>query len=147
MTFDSLSTTNLWLGIIATVTVIEFAMLVVAGVMILRLYRKITVTIDEVKQQHIAPIAAKVDHIVAQVQDVTDRVKRADDSVRAAVGRVEDAAGRVFGVAKHAWPVAAGWRAVGAAVATFVNGGRSTRTPPSPALPARRTGTESWRAR
>jgi len=146
MTLDSLSTTNVWLGIIATVTAIEFLMLIVGGVMVLRLYRKITVTIDEVKQQHIAPIAAKVDHIVAQVQDVTDRVKRADDSVRSAFGRVEDAAGRVFGVARHVWPVAAGWRAVGAAVATFVNG-RSARTTAPAALAPRRTGTESWRVR
>lgn len=147
MTFDSLSTTNLWLGIIASVTVLEFVMLIVAGVMIMRLYRKITVTIDEVKQQHIAPLAAKVDHIVAQVQDVTDRVKRADASVRATVGRVEDVASRVLGVARYAWPVTAGWRAVGAAVATFVNGGRSTRTSAPTALAPRRTGTESWRAR
>jgi len=128
MTPDNLGTTNIWLGIIAMVTLVEFLMLVVAGFLGLRLYRKITDAIDDVKSQHIAPIAAKVDHMVAEVQDVTARVRRADDAVRAAVGRVEDGVGRVIGLTKYGWPVVAGWRAVRAAAGAFTHGAR--RTPP-----------------
>ena len=138
MTLDNLSTTNVWLGIIATVTLIEFLMLVVGGVLAFRLYKKINGTIDEVKEKHIAPIAAKVDHIVAEVQEVTARVRRADDAVRSAVGRVEDGVGRVLSLTRHGWPVMAGWRAVSAAVGTFVRRGPVNDVPrPIAATPPR----------
>ena len=48
MTIDSLGTTNIWLGIIATVTLLEFLMLIAGGVLVVRLYKKVTVSIDEI---------------------------------------------------------------------------------------------------
>lgn len=132
MTLDNLGTTNIWLGIIAIVTLVQFLVLVAAGVLALRLYQKVTAAIDDIKQQHIAPIAAKVDHLVDEVQDVTARVRRADDAVRAAVGRVEDGVGHVVALTRYGWPVMAGWRAVSAAMGTFA---RRRGTAPRTGIP------------
>ena len=121
----NLGMTNVWLAIIALVTLAEFVMIVAAGVMAWRLYGKITMAIDQIEQRHIAPLTAKVHVLVGEMREVTAKVRHAEESIRGVMTSVEDKAKVVAAIAQKGWPVLAGVRAVSAAVRAFSNGGHS----------------------
>ena len=102
----SLDTTNLLLGILAAVGVVEAVLLVGIGVMLWRLYAHARRTIREIEQRQIAPLAARanalmtsVDHVLTDVKDVTSRVaqqaERLDSAIRTAADHADETAGRV----------------------------------------------------
>jgi len=130
----NLGTTNIWLAIIALVTLAEFLMIVAAGVMAWRLYSKITATVDQIEQRHIAPLTAKVHVLVGEMREVTAKVKHTEESIRGVVTSVED---KVSAIAQKGWPVLGGVRAVSAAVRAFSNGGHSRTEPELPATAQR----------
>jgi DNA repair ATPase RecN len=106
MPAGNLDTTNLLLGIMAAVSVLEALLLVALGLMAYRLYAQALRTVQEIEQRQIAPLMTqlnalmvKVDGILADVRDVTSRVtqqtERVDSAIRHTMDRVDETAGRV----------------------------------------------------
>ena len=106
MNAGNLDTTNLLLGIMAAVSVLEALLLIGVGVMAYRLYAQAMRTIQEIEARQIAPLVARVnalmlrvDAILVDVKDVTARVtnrtERVDAAIRNTMDRVDETAGRV----------------------------------------------------
>ena len=94
-----LGTTNLLLGIMAAVSVLEALLLVgiaVAGVIV---YRRVMDLINGLETRQIAPVMARVNAILEDVKGVTTKVKeeteRVDHAIRTTMDRVDDTADRV----------------------------------------------------
>jgi methyl-accepting chemotaxis protein len=106
MVAGNLDTTNLLLGIMAAVSVIEGLLLIGIGILAYRLYTQAMRTVREVEERQIAPLVAKVnalmirvDAILLDVKDVTARVtsrtERVDSAIQHTIDRVDETAGRV----------------------------------------------------
>jgi hypothetical protein len=106
MVDGNLNTTNVLLGIMAAVSVLQAIVLIGLGFFAVRLYRQAMVTLREVEEKHVAPITAKVhalsarvDAIVGDVQDVTSRVTRqtarVDSAIHHTIHRVDETASHV----------------------------------------------------
>src|SRR5690242_11031118 len=84
MTVD-LTTTNVLLGIVAAVSVLEALGLVALIVGMGVVFRRLMATIDGIESRQIAPAAARVNAILDDVRDVTSTIKsgvdRVDDSL------------------------------------------------------------------
>jgi uncharacterized protein YoxC len=127
-----LTTTNVLLGIMAVVSVLEALALIAAGVMGLRLYRQTTEQIkqvtDQVKvleQRHVEPLAAQATSILQTVQRIAARVEhsttRVDSVVDSTVHGAEVAVDRVQGgMRKTAGTVVGVVRGVRTAIETFL---------------------------
>jgi hypothetical protein len=122
---QELSTINVWLAILALVSLAEFLMIVAAGIVGFRLYRKTTALLDRAETTYVAPLAARAHVVVAEAQGVVRRAQHLEERVRGMVTRVEDMGGRVSAVAQHAWPVLGTWRAVSAALHAFRGNGEA----------------------
>ena len=92
MNAANLDTTNLLLGIMAAVSVLEAVLLVGIGVMAYKLYGQAMRTIREVEQRQIAPLVTRVDAlmtrvdaILGDVRDVTSRVSTRTERVDSAI--------------------------------------------------------------
>jgi len=94
-----LGTTNLLLGIMAVVGVIEVLVVIGVGVAGWMMYRRVIALVNGLEQRHIVPLLARVDAILDDVKGVTGKVReetnRVDHAIRATMGRVDDAADRV----------------------------------------------------
>jgi len=94
----NLATTNLLLGIMAAVSVLEALLLVGAGIAAFVLYRRVTELVVDFEKR-VAPTTARVHAILDDVKDVTAKVKeetdRVDHAIRATMDRVDDTADRV----------------------------------------------------
>jgi pyrimidine operon attenuation protein/uracil phosphoribosyltransferase len=84
MTSD-LATTNLLLGIMAAVSLLEALMLVglFAGVFVL--YRRLMRTVADLESKHVAPASARINAILDDVKTVTSVVSDAAYSTNSAV--------------------------------------------------------------
>ena len=92
MNAGNLDTTNLLLGVMAAVSVLEAVMFIGVGVMAYRLYRHAMQTMREVEARQIAPLVARmdalmtrVDAILVDVRDVTSRVSNRTERVDTAI--------------------------------------------------------------
>ncbi len=98
MTTD-LGTTNLLLGIMAVVSVIEVLCLLGAAIGGFILYRRSMQLVNELAQRQVAPAMARVNGILDDVKGVTGRVseeaERMDHAIRDTVVRVDETADRV----------------------------------------------------
>lgn len=98
MTAD-LGTTNLLLGIMAAVSVLEALVLIGIGVAGYRAYQRVTTLVEGLEQRQVAPAIARVNAILDDVKGVTTRVKqeteRVDQAIRTTIDRVDDTADRV----------------------------------------------------
>ena len=131
MTID-LTTTNVLLGIMAAVSVLEALALIAAGVMGMRLYKQTTEQIkqvnDQVKaleQRYVDPLSAQAASILQTVQRIAARVEhsttRVDSVVDSTVNSAEAAADRVqTGVRKTTNTVVGVVRGVRTAIETFL---------------------------
>jgi hypothetical protein len=101
-----METTNLLLGIMAAVSVLEALLLIGAGIVAYRLYAQAMRAISEIEQRQVAPLVAKVtvlmdkvDGILVDVKDVTARVtkqsERVDSAIHGTLERVDETATRV----------------------------------------------------
>lgn len=135
MTQD-LAATNMWLAVIALVSLAEFLIIVAAAVAGFRLYRRANALIDRAESTYVAPLADRLNTVLGEAQDVVRRVQRLEERGRAMLARVEGTASRVSSVAEYAWPVLGTWRAVSAAVSLLINGNHE-RTAPGPVTKAR----------
>jgi len=134
MIAGNLDTTNLLLGIMAAVSVLEALLLIGVGIMAWNLYRQAMQTIREVEQRQIAPLAARVNALMARVDAILDDVRgvtsrvtqqteRVDSAIRTTIDRVDETADRVrHSVASRVNRVMGVVHGVRAAFETFFNG-------------------------
>jgi len=96
---SDLATTNVLLGIMAAVSVLEALLLIGVSAGAFMIYRKLLALVDGVEARQVAPMMARVNAILDDVKGVTRQVKeeteRVDQAIRATMVRVEDAADRV----------------------------------------------------
>jgi hypothetical protein len=127
---ESLTTTNVWLGILAVVSLLEFLMIVVAGLLGYKLYKQVTTTIETMERVHIAPLRARVDGILDEVQVVTDKVKHAQESVTEALKHVAGTGTMVAGAVKsRTWPIIGIIQGLRSAANTVMKNGRKDDPP------------------
>jgi hypothetical protein len=94
-----LGTTNLLLGIMAAVSVLEALLVVGVGIACWMVYRRVMVLVDGLEQRQVAPAMARVNAILDDVKEVTAKVReetdRVDHAIRTTMDRVDDTADRV----------------------------------------------------
>jgi hypothetical protein len=94
-----LHTTNVLLGIMAAVSVLEALLLIGMGVGGYLVYSRVMTLVKDLEARQIAPLRVKVDAILADVQSITARVsqqtERVDHAISDTMGRVDETAGRV----------------------------------------------------
>jgi len=126
----NLGTTNVLLGIMAAVSVLEALVVIGAGIAGFMVYRKVMQLVADLEARQIAPLREKVEGILGDVKTVTARVsqqtERVDHAISGTMERVDETAERV----KHsvrdkvsqATGVVRGIRAVVASVLSSVAG-------------------------
>ncbi len=103
---ESLATTNVWLAILAIVSLVEFLMIAAAGIAAYIGYRRVMTVVENVERVHIAPLRARVDALLDEVHMITAKVKHAQDSVGDVVSHVVGAGGLIADTVKaKAWPI------------------------------------------
>ena len=134
MVEGNLNTTNLLLGIMAAVSVLEALLLVGVGIMAWKLYQQTMETVRDIERRQVAPLAAKVhalmgtvDGILVDVKGITSRLNQQSERVNSAISttidRVDETADRVkTSLAYRVQRVANLVQSVRAAVGTFFNG-------------------------
>jgi uncharacterized protein YoxC len=134
MVEGNLDTTNLLLGIMAAVSVLEALVLIVIGFMAWKLYGQTLQTVREIEQRQVAPLMAKVDTlmrrvdgILGDVQGITSRVgaqtERVNSAISTTIDRVDETADRVkHSLAYRVNRVLGLVHGVRTAVGTFFNG-------------------------
>jgi hypothetical protein len=101
-----LGTTNLLLGIMAAVSVLEALVIIGAGIATFMVYKKVTALVDKgmvlatgIEARQVAPAMMRVNAILDDVKDVTAKVKseteRVDNAIHSTIDRIDDTADRV----------------------------------------------------
>ena len=116
----NLDTTNMLLGIMAAVSVLEALLLIGLGIGGFMVYRRVMQLVNDLETRQIAPLREKVDAILLDVKTVTARVseqtERVDHAISGTIHRVDETADRVKGSVRdkvsQAVGVARGIRAV-----------------------------------
>ena len=98
MTGD-LGTTNLLLGIMAAVSVLEAVAMIGIGIAGYMVYNRVMELVAGLETRQVAPAMARVNAILDDVKIVTDKVKeeteRVDQAIHRTIDRVDDTADRV----------------------------------------------------
>ena len=103
---NDLTTTNVWLAILAIVSFIEFLMIAAAGLFAYKAYKQVMTVVENVERVHIAPLRARVDAILDEIEVITGKVKQAQDSVSAAFHAATTAGSILAGTVKSkTWPI------------------------------------------
>ena len=132
-----LGTTNMFLGIMAAVSVLQALLLVGVGIGAFMMYRRTMQLVNDLEARQIAPLREKVDGILVDVKAVTARVSQQTERVNHAISgtmeRVDETAHRVKGSVhdriNQVLGVARGLRAV----VSSVTSNHTRREPPAPA--------------
>lgn len=120
-----LTTTNLWLAILAIVGLVEFLMICVAGFFAYRMYQKAMHTLETVERVHIAPLHARVDTLLDEVQTITYKVKHAQESMSDAMRHVAGTGNAVaYAVKARTWPILGIIQGLRTAAAIVMKNGR-----------------------
>jgi len=94
-----LGTTNLLLGIMAAVSVLEALLLIGMGIGGFMLYRKVMTLVEGLEVRQVAPAMARVNAILDDVKEVSAKVKdetvRVDHAIHNTIDRIDDTADRV----------------------------------------------------
>ncbi|CAN5673042.1 hypothetical protein BH23ACI1_BH23ACI1_12120 [soil metagenome] len=137
MTNGNLETTNLMLGIMAAVSVLEALVLIGIAIGGFMMYRRVMRLVTELETRQIAPLREKVDGILLDVKAVTARVseqtERVDHAITDTMGRVDDTATRVTSSVREKVNQATGVVRGIRAVLVSLLGGDSREEPPAPA--------------
>jgi hypothetical protein len=95
----NLGTTNVILGIMAAVSVLEALLIVGIGVAGYLVYRRVMDLVEGIEARQVAPAMARVNAILDDVKVVSAKVKeeaeRVDYAIRSTMDRVDDTADRV----------------------------------------------------
>ena len=116
----NLETTNMWLGIMAVVSVLEALLLIGLGVGGFMMYRRVMTLVADLETRQVAPLREKVDGILVDVKTITERVsqqtERVDHAISGTMDRVDETAERMKHTVRdrvaHATGVVRGVRAV-----------------------------------
>jgi hypothetical protein len=94
-----LGTTNLFLGIMAVVSVLEALLLIGIGVAGFMAYRRVMTLVTSMEEQHVAPTMVRVNAILDDVKIVSAKVKeetqRVDHAIHTTFDRVDDTVDRM----------------------------------------------------
>ena len=94
-----LGTTNLLLGIMAAVSVLEALALIGMGVAGFTVYRRVMELVAGLETRQVAPAMIRVNAILDDVKDVTAKVRqeteRVDHAIHTTIDRIDDTAERV----------------------------------------------------
>ena len=132
-----LGTTNVWLAIMAVVSVLEALLLIGIGVGGFLAYRRVMQLVNDLEARQITPVREKVDAILVDVKTVTARVsqqtERVNDAITDTMERVDDTAGRVTGSVRDKVNQAVGMVRGVRAMVMSVLGHDGRHEPPAPA--------------
>jgi methyl-accepting chemotaxis protein len=138
-----LGTTNLLLGIMAAVSVLEALVLIGAAFAGYKAYRQVTQLVSDLETRQIAPVREKVEGILGDVKTVTARVsqqsERVDHAISGTMERVDETAERVRHSVRDKVNQATGVvRGIRAAVASVIStaAGHDDERRPGPAADA-----------
>jgi pyrimidine operon attenuation protein/uracil phosphoribosyltransferase len=96
---EGLHTTNVLLGIMAAVSVLEALLVIGVAVGGYLIYSRIMELVNGIEERQVAPAMARVNAILDDVKMVSARVKeeteRVDTAIRTTMDRVDDTADRV----------------------------------------------------
>ena len=94
-----LGTTNLLLGIMAAVSVLEALLIVGLGIGGFVAYKKVMELVNGIEKRQVAPAMARVNAILDDVKAVSAKVKeeteRVDHAIHSTIDRIDDTADRV----------------------------------------------------
>jgi len=94
-----LGTTNLLLGIMAAVSVLEALLIIGVGVGAFIAYKKVMEVVDGIEMRQVAPAMTRVNAILEDVKVVSAKVKeeteRVDQAIHTTMDRIDDTADRV----------------------------------------------------
>ncbi len=132
-----LDTTNMWLAIMAIVSLLEALLLLGMGIGGFLVYRRVMQLVTDLEARQIAPVREKVDAILGDVRAVTARVSQQTERVNHAISdtmeRVDDTAGRVTGSVRDKMNQAVGMVRGLRAIVMSVLGYDERHEPPAPA--------------
>ena len=98
---ENLDTTNMLLGVMAAVSVLEALLLIGIGIGAFIAYRRVMQLVNDLETRQIAPLREQVDAILLDVKSVTARVsqqtERVDHAISGTIHRVDETADRVKG--------------------------------------------------
>lgn len=101
-----LATTNLWLAVLAIASAGQFLIIVSAAVVMFRVYRRASSSIDALEHEQIRPLLVRVNALIDDVQDITARARTMDEAVRARLEGVESVLHSTKTVVQdRIWPV------------------------------------------
>jgi len=96
---DDLGTTNVMLGIMAAVSVLEALVVIGIGVAGYLVYKRVMALVNGLEERQVAPAMARVNAILDDLKVVSTKVKeeaeRVDTAIRTTMDRVDDTADRV----------------------------------------------------
>lgn len=96
---EQLGTTNVLLGIMAAVSVLELLLVIGAAAAGYMVYKRVTTMVSEIEERQVAPAMARVNAVLDDLKVVSMRVKeeteRVDTAIRTTIDRVDDTADRV----------------------------------------------------
>jgi phage-related protein len=96
---ESLLTTNVMLGIMAAVSLLEGLLLIGIGIAAFKVYRSVMDLIHGIEQRQVAPAMARINAILDDVKHVSATVKseteRVDHAIHNTMNRVDDTVDRV----------------------------------------------------
>jgi hypothetical protein len=123
---EGLHTTNIFLGIMAVMSLLEGLIIIGLGVGGFIAYRRVMGLVNELEAKHVAPLMTRVNGIMDDVKGVTSRVteqtERVDHAIKSTINRVDDTADRVRSNVRSRASQAVGIvRGIRAAIETFVS--------------------------
>ena len=137
MITGDLGTTNMWLGIMAVVSLLEALLLIGVAVGGFLVYRRAMQLVNELETRQIAPLREKVDAILVDVKAVTASVnqqtQRVNHAISGTMERVDETAGRVSGSVRDKVSQAVGVARSVRAIIMSVLGHDTRHEPPAPA--------------
>ena len=137
MISGDLGTTNMWLAIMAIVSLLEALLLIGMGVGGFLVYRRVMQLVNDLETRQIAPVREKLDAILGDVKTVTARVshqtERVNDAISGTIDRVDETADRVKGSVRDRVNQAVGMARGIRAIVMSLLGHDGRHEPPSPA--------------
>ena len=132
-----LGTTNMWLAIMAIVSLLEALLLIGLGVGGFIVYRRVMQLVTDLEARQIAPLRQQVEGILGDVKAVTARVSQQTERVNHAISgtmeRVDETAGKVKGSVRDKVNQAVGMVRGLRAIVMSVLGHDTRHDPPAPA--------------
>jgi hypothetical protein len=96
---SQLDTANLFLGIMAAVSVLQALVLIGAGIAGFIAYKRVMTLVNGIEAQHVAPTVVRVNAILDDVKVVSAKVRaeteRVDHAINSTIDRVDDTVDRM----------------------------------------------------